>query len=247
MAAYNNYLNQNKDQHVVRLNTSQPAPTINTDNHVFNNTIVIFDFDDTLFPTHKVKQFHQRSKAGDCFQLFRKLSMEEQQRLIDLSLQTLQILTSYILEFSAQNIFIVTASSYGWIQNSLKNVYNIGVYSNIYHLLFDKNKDGKNNLISMIHPHSDLLPFKQYIAHNEPKKIGYQALDWKYRQFEAILKQKLIISGNVMNTFVVIGDSLFEYYAAGELQRKYCKKFRNLWPWHTIGKFCFDTMTLERK
>ena len=225
---------------------SSNCPSVSTPNIKKNNAVIVFDYDDTLFPTHKLREFlarptnttntsttpitkpittESKTNVGNKYQsLLSKITDEEMNGLVYLSWLTLNLLTAYILQYSTKNIFIVSASGNGWIQHSLKLVYQIGYFSQIYDLLFN-DRIGIENRILIIHPSSDvLLKFKTEI---KCKNISqHPVLEWKYNVFEQIFIKRFVNSEHVINTFAFIGDSEYEYHAAKKLKRK----IENIYP-----------------
>ena len=84
--------------------------------YAFNN-VIVFDYDDTLFPTTKVKEIMSRPTMTiyeNKFQEIRsKMTDEEIKDLIELSWVTFNLLKIYIEQYSMNNICIVSASENG--------------------------------------------------------------------------------------------------------------------------------------
>ena len=93
---------------------------IETDNKPLFNSILIIDYDDTLFPTAKVLESRKKSEFNGSIKS--SLNSQELSELIALSLETLELLKLYMSHYLPENIFIVTASGNGWIEQSLRNV-----------------------------------------------------------------------------------------------------------------------------
>merc|ERR1740123_415729 len=72
------------------------------------NTLAIFDYDDTLFPTTALKKIMKQTSM--------RLSTEQINEMCELSKLVYTVLNCYIMDF---NVVIVTASEKGWIQQSL--------------------------------------------------------------------------------------------------------------------------------
>ena len=201
---------------LAQANVSSSKPT----NESFLNTVVVFDFDDTLFPTTKVKQIMKRSSSAN-------ITPSEMNEFVNLSWVTYNLLKTYIAQYSKQNIFIVSASSQGWVKQALSIMYNIGYYAKIYHLLFDTKG---NEIITICHPSDSIIQsFKQHA--NCKDVSSHPACTWKYKAFKHIcdtkMNPKISRDLQLVNTFVIIGDSEFEYEAAKKLSECY-KKDKNV-------------------
>ena len=198
--------------------------TIETNNNKpLFNSIIIIDYDDTLFPTDKVIKL--RKQTGFNGSIKSSLNPQELSELISLSWETLNLLQLHMAHYLPQNIFIVTASGKGWIEESLGFVSEIGYYGDIHRILFGAKKDEPK--ITIIHPPSTKLPLKEYKWKDDKNAefIGHDALDWKYETIQEIFQNKVVDSERIMNTFVVIGDSVFEYIAAQKLKEECDKIF----------------------
>ena len=214
------------------INPSLSSPMIIT------NTVIVFDFDDTLFPTKKFKEINSRSNTiniNTCNStpnysaqpLISRMSLTELNQFIELSWATLNLLTIYINRYSHKNICIVSASTNGWVQDALKSVYDIGYFKQIYALIFG------NYNISTFNPTTNIIKSfglkKSYKSHDD-----HPCVHWKYHVFKFILAQKCVDSVDgknhnteVINSFVFIGDSIFEYLAANKLRMHVCAKDKN--------------------
>ena len=190
------------------------------------NNLVIFDYDDTIYPTYVIKQILKRKhninrlpiEAKKYYpslsqQLLSKVTSKELIDLYKLSWCTYKSLQIYIKTYSQQNIFIVSLSKQGWIKQSLSIVGDIGYYKHIYELLF-KSK----HKITMIHPPNNILPFKSV-----SKGVNYSASDWKFAIFRDLIDVHFVFKDESMNKFLCIGDSQCEYHAAGKINN-YFKK-----------------------
>ena len=207
---------------IIHQRTSRSHMSITqSDNKLLFNSVVIIDYDDTLFPTDKILELQKTTQFNGSIKS--SLNSQELSELIALSLETLQLLKFYMSHYLPGNIFIVTASGNGWIEESLGYVSDIGYYGDIHRILFGAKKDEPK--ILMIHPPAKKLPLKEYKfkADNNMEFIGHDALDWKYDTIKEIFLNKVVDSEKVMNTFVVIGDSEFEYIAAQKLKEE-CDK-----------------------
>ncbi len=211
----NNISISEQNQSVTEPSMDNPNDERKENDNKNENTIIVFDYDDTLFPTHKLKEILSRKDTknsttnnnnyNDIF--LSKMSEKEMDEFALLSLNTFNLLLVYISKYSMKNILIVTASKRGWIENSLKLVYKIGYFANIYHLLFPHDR---TMAIEMIDPPKASLPLRQL------ENGQHEAFIWKYNVFKTIFEVKLM--NNSINTFVFIGDSEFEFEAAGQLR-----------------------------
>ena len=157
-----------------------------------NNTVIVFDFDDTLFPSQKLKEINSRSNVNNdnnsspnysAQSLISRMTLIELKELVELSWNTLNLLKTYINRYSDKNICIVSASTQGWVEQALKLVYNIGYFQQIYHLMFDEHK------ITVFNPSSDII--KSFGITKICKSYDdHPCFPWKYNVFEYILAQK---------------------------------------------------------
>ena len=189
------------------------------------NTVIVFDFDDTLFPSKKYKEISSRSSNltpnYSTQSLMSKMSATELTEFIELSWTTLNLLKTYINRYSHKNIYIVSASSKGWIQKALKSVYDIGGFKQIYHLILNSHK------IATFNPTSDMI--KSFgIKTGHKGHNNHPCAHWKYNVFKFILNQRNMHHIDVINTFVFIGDEPFEYEAENKLRIEICAKDKNV-------------------
>ena len=199
---------------------------------IMTNTVIVFDFDDTLFPTKQLKEIQARTNShrinSNKFRsqsIIPKMTESEMIKFINLSYITLNLLLSYINRYSTRNICIVSASSKGWIKEALKTVYDIGYFNQIYHLLFDDKMC--IDKISIFNPSTEII--KSFKIKKEYKSMNqHPCCQWKYNVFNYIIDTKSVISEDVINIFVFIGDSLFEYEAAYKLTKKFQHKNKNV-------------------
>jgi len=174
-------------------------------------TVVIFDWDDTLFPTSAV--VHQKQSEvtiGDLYTLGKSVY---------------ELLRTYISTFGAQNIFIVTNGTEHWILDSLKEL------SRMYKDSFDalpgdstqkmRRKDFfaaiYNSFVSLRIP---LLSARSVYSDRHPQQFSL----WKALMFKSIVKshfKRHLCSGREGDSFVIIsiGDSRDEFEAALEAKR----------------------------
>ena len=103
----------------------------------------------------------------------------------------------------------------GWIRYALTKVYHIGFYKDIYHLLFDRNLNDINDNILICQ-----LSHRQFrLTYEGDRDYNVQpVLQWKYDNFVNVVNKTAKLSENFVNTFVIIGDSIFEFKAAQELK-----------------------------
>eukprot|EP01083_Nonionella_stella_P040418 109698_1 len=158
------------------------------------NNLIVFDWDDTLFPTKKVCQMNKLPEFDD-----RRIQYE--QELNELSHLIYKVLSEYIHRYKAGNIRIVSSSEKGWIQKSLIMLAHIGCFESIYHLIMDHH-------IPLIHPLRSCLPW------TTRKKV----LIWKAKVFRSLLNDcyscDMSSSDHTLNSFVCIGDSVYEFKAS---------------------------------
>ena len=136
------------------MNPPSSTPMIKT------NTVIVFDFDDTLFPTNKFKEINSRPIARNknnssprysAQSLMSRMSSTELKQWVELSWNLFNLLKIYINTYSHENICIVSASRQGWVQQALGLVYDIGYFKQISGLIFYSYK------ISIFHPASDVM------------------------------------------------------------------------------------------
>eukprot|EP01083_Nonionella_stella_P247771 858686_1 len=85
------------------------------------NKLIVFDWDDTLFPTSNCKLHNQRNADSTRVTQLNELSC---------SIHT--VLSTFIGKYGARNIRILTASEKGWIKQSLSIVAKIGRFADVY-------------------------------------------------------------------------------------------------------------------
>merc|ERR1719242_727256 len=173
---------------------------------VTQKTIVIFDWDDTLFPTTSVvcKQ-EKHITVGD---------------LQSLGHSIYKMLGKYIETFGANNVFIVTNGSENWVLDSLKEM------SRVYQVSFDgiddKNERRKdywaaiyNSLVSL---KLRIVSAKALYSQDHPQ----QPTLWKTLVFKSIVKEHFnLYSGSDNNIYCIIsiGDSENEFIASYEAKQ----------------------------
>lgn len=159
-----------------------------------NNKIVIFDWDDTLFPTAEfVKQLF-----GDKF---------DKKAIAMLSQKALAVIEKSISLYGASNTFIVTNGMKGWIEKSLKQIIEYCSGKNIQQSFGKILQLISNNKISAISA--------QYWY---GQRFPYQTTAWKIYTFDAIAKIAH------PDTFISIGDSTEEYMASECVKYRYSIK-----------------------
>ena len=190
------------------------------------NTVIVFDFDDTLFPTKRIRAIQSRTTFKNTLNyskpnfesLVSKMTSMELSELIHLSWCLFNLLRHYIQKYSTQSICIVSASSEGWLEQAFKSVHDIGYFREVYHLIYNQ-KVMNHQRISIFNPTAGATQSfkikKRYKTHSE-----HPCFHWKYMVFDYIFQKKYVDSMNVINTFVFIGDSEFEYLAANKLRIK---------------------------
>eukprot|EP01083_Nonionella_stella_P155042 500313_1 len=156
------------------------------------NKLIVFGWDDTLFPTTKL---YDQLNGVDV-----SVSDDDLTQLNELSCSLYIVLSTFIAKYGARNIRIVTASEKGWIKRSLSIVDKIGRFSDVYNILFGIHE------IEMIHPLKRDLPFVT-------KK---QVFGWKYQVFRILLRDSHLTNdcASTVNTLMSFGDSPHEYKAA---------------------------------
>eukprot|EP01083_Nonionella_stella_P155041 500309_1 len=157
------------------------------------NKLIVFGWDDTLFPTTKL---YDQLNGVDV-----SVSDDDLTQLNELSCSLYIVLSTFIAKYGARNIRIVTASEKGWIKQSLSMVANIGRFADISNILFVKHK------IEMIHPLKRDLPLKEF--------------EWKYQVFRILLRDSHLSNdcSSTVNILVSLGDSPHQYKAAKHAAR----------------------------
>jgi len=181
---------------------------------VTRRTVVIFDWDDTLFPTSEVvEKSDSNITIGDLYILGKSVY---------------QLLGTYISTFGAKNIFIVTNGSKNWILDSLKELSRM--YKDSFDALPGDTADAEstqkmrgkdffaaiyNSFISLRIP---LLSARSAYSDRHPQRASL----WKVLMFKSIVKSHFnLFSGRDGNLYVIIsiGDSKDEFDAALEAKR----------------------------
>jgi len=164
---------------------------LNLQQNALSQTMVVFDWDDTLFPT-KARQL-MRSRAS------KKLSKSEFLELCALSKSVHRVLRAYISLYSARNICIVTSAQWGWIQHCLDRVSGIGRWSQIRKLIFDPAQR-----IDIVCPGPSFLPFRKA-----------EDVDlYKHAAFLYLIQSRSCARRPRISMLVSFGDSVAEYVAS---------------------------------
>jgi len=149
--------------------------------------LVVFDWDDTLFPTSTcIKRRHPMSLM----------------HLDKLGKGIYALLRRYIELFGSGNIYIVTNGAKGWIRNSLTWLHCLCGGSCRWWLAILRLLDTKLScrLISARHLHSTLHPGRSTL--------------WKFLVFNALVEEHFDLNSKLTSrAIVIIGDSLDEHVA----------------------------------
>ncbi len=150
-----------------------------------NNKIVIFDWDDTLFPTTAFIK-----SSNNNFNFKGKDLTKLSEKVLDLIKKSCQL-------YGNEYVYIVTNGSNGWIQQSLKLIIEYCSENNIKNSFKDILELISRNCITSISA-----------KHLYSKQYPQQTMVWKYLVFQHISKYTLA------NTIISIGDSDDEYLAS---------------------------------
>ena len=177
VAYYNNYNNY----------ASQYSAYISTT--LAMNKIVIFDWDDTLFPTTAfIRKSSGKELNGDEMKL--------------LSQNVLSIIKKACLLYGSSNVYIVTNAYNGWVQSSLRKI--------IRYCCQNKIENSFGEIYSLI---SKSCITTLSARHLFAKQLPKQPILWKFYTFNAIIN-----SINVY-TLISIGDSNHEYVASENVKK----------------------------
>jgi len=149
-----------------------------------SDTLIVFDWDNTLFPTKAMQRIYSERQS---------LSASDLAELKALSEVVYSVLFAYISHYSSRNVCIVTAARKGWIESCLQSMVGVGSWTAIRNLLFDR-----AHPIRMVYPPNSALPFA----------TSKSVLAYKYGAFRALVlaqRPRLLVS---------IGDSEAEYVAS---------------------------------
>lgn len=158
-----------------------------------SSTLVVMDWDDTLFPTTMAEKVLSRSSSQNP-RTFLLVDSAEFKALHQFSHSLYKLLVDLIGCHSSSNLKIVTTSSIGWPSHSLSSFGNIGYFGAVHDLLFVRND------IEVIHPAPSCLPFKS----------RSDCIRFKIMAFNHLYTESL----NRINSMVSIGDDLCEHIAA---------------------------------
>jgi len=129
------------------------------------NTLIVFDWDNTLFPTKAMQLISSRPGKA-------KFTKKDGAELCKLSQWVYRVLRAYIAVYSSQNIRIVTAARQGWVESSLKSVRRFGRWTQIAELISSSSIEILPlNLIT--YAEDAILPFKS----------ATEVLNYKHRAF----------------------------------------------------------------
>jgi len=147
-------------------------------------TLIVFDWDNTLFPTKALKRMESRSRKS-------KYILSDLDELSDLSHWVHRVLSEYISFYGSQSICFVTAEKRGWVESTLRSLSGIGVWAQIRSLL-----DG----LYVVCAHSSILPFayKEHILSHKLEAFQYHCRRCPFR----------------VRMLVSIGDSAAEFEAS---------------------------------
>merc|ERR1712013_898995 len=149
-------------------------------------TLIVFNWDNTLFPTKALQLIRARPNQ-------QTLTQSDYDELTALSQVVYRVLHNYISRFSSRSIRIVSAARNGWIASCLRFVRGIGSWSAIHNLLFDA-----------VHPIETVYP-QRGAAHFEAFE---HVMSFKYNAF------RNLIQTHRPRLFVSIGGSRAEYVAS---------------------------------
>ena len=161
-------------------------------------TLIVFDYDDTLFPTTFILDKLRNSNS------FRQNEIEIKKEIFKFSESLYNLLNDYIGMYSTKNIYIITSSSKGWIQQSLLSFIHIGYFKNIYDLFFGESTVNKINII-----------YRNESKNSEKTKMY---------QFELLFNKHFGNKQHDHYTIVSIGDSITEFNDSKLVAQKYFKK-----------------------
>jgi len=196
----------------------QPPPPRAIKRVLQKKTLVIFDWDDTLFPTSAVV-FKQQSRItiGDLYVLGKSMY---------------ELLGTYISMFGAKNLFIVTNGSKHWILDSLKEMSRI--YKESFEAVEGDEEElrGKdffaaiyNSFLSLRIP---LLSARSVYSERYPDRPSI----WKALMFKSIVRNHFNLRRatrtreGFLYLMISIGDSNDEFEAALEAKRMLVAKDR---------------------
>jgi len=150
------------------------------------NTLIVFDWDNTLFPTKAMQLISSRPGKA-------KFTKKDGAGLCKLSKWVHRVLRAYIAVYSSQNIRIVTAARQGWIEQSLRSVGRIGRWAQIAQLI-------SSSSIEITYAEDAILPFKS----------ATEVLNYKHRAFVSAVAG----SASRPSMLLSVGDSDAEFKAS---------------------------------
>lgn len=177
------------------------------------NGCIIFDFDNTIFPTHWFQQrckcniksisgqseSNLNSKKKFYPYTISNLTKSEQQNLVILSTITSCMLLKYLQAVGPANVFVVSSANKSWIEQTLKICSGItnSHFGFIYKLIFNDNLYTAPKI---------QLPWKNLTT----------VINWKFKVFYQLYCKFHYYPSLAV---IVIGDGVHEYYAAGALRQ----------------------------
>eukprot|EP01084_Bolivina_argentea_P128300 226807_1 len=162
------------------ISATQPIYFQQQTQYEYPNTLVLLDWDDTLFPTSMIMKVLDKTDANG----FALVCNSDIELLHKLGLITLDLLIHFIKTYGSNNIHIVTNSLNGWINNSLSFATCISkTYQQIRTLLIDNN-------------------IKMVSAKSKYSKIEKCPIAWKRNCFQNILNDARICYKHI----ITIGD-----------------------------------------
>eukprot|EP01083_Nonionella_stella_P028086 77340_1 len=180
-----------------------------------DNTLILLDWDDTLFPTSTICDILSKTD-GNGMALVRDCQI---MLLHKLGVLTLSFLTQLIRQYGANRIHIVTNSLSGWIKDSLSYAVCIApVYAQIEKLLSD-------HCITM---ESAQTMFAEKLEGSTP-------LVWKRLCFNSILNENEA-KAKVYSHVISIGDQWTDHLATKQSIRIHSDKNSTTRPMHHIIK-----------
>jgi len=229
--------NDNQTPHVI----IHPRPHGRRLNHINNlhlnshrkiNQMIIFDWDDTLFPTTAFKH-------GSPF---------TPNQLYNCGRRLLQTLVKYIRYYDSSNIYIITNGMKFWIKESLFILSSLS--SKYHHIHSGLAKNDYFQLISDLLFNNNEINIKIISAQCE-QGINYpgEFTRWKEETFKKYAKEHFLLKHRDirkynLNILTVIGDSLQEHRAAF-YAFQYLENKRRSANWFR-GKYILQRIRLDR-
>jgi len=157
-----------------------------------DNTLVVFDWDNTLFPTKAMQLISSRPGKT-------KFTKKDGAGLCELSKWVHRVLRAYIAVYSSQNIRIVTAARQGWVESSLRRMGRIGRWAQIAQLI-------SSSSIEITYAEDAILPFKS----------ATEVLNYKHRAFVSAVAG----CASRPSMLLSVGDSDAEFAASKQCADK---------------------------